>query len=451
MRKISKYLLMIITISIIMNFCGCENGKEEDKNKSKDDIVVLENNASKAIDDHLTFKINKGVEKNEIEKDIVSFKNRYKVKLNKDNVVEVKDNETKNKKYSIEKIQMKDKYIKNKFCTNNGSDIFFLGYDEDKNMGIMKTNLSGKIFKVIELKSKDNIDNFYLLQNESIIFSGIYNNESGVFYYNSQNKEISKMLNGKNIIFTISPDERKIVYSILESKNKLNLYGAKFNENKLLKNDLIYENVSRKSLNLNDSKWNVNSKILLIKKDKSDKENYAISFDEGTEEIEMMIKKFITFYYTVDEEVYKKYDKVMNDISMKTENAFQNMETALENDVKVYKDDKGCMIVYNGKEIEDLVESINPYVNKEFKTSILRWYPYNSWNDGFKFEYCYEPSNIEVTNIALKDDYIECNCKFQIVKKSSNDEETTEKEMKIGIEYDVDRWVINEHTELGDQ
>ena len=435
-----KVILIIIAAITTSIFYGCENSKCEEKNnigsnknyneKRADDIVILEKNISqKDKNNNLKFNIDKSIENNTKVEEINKFKPKYMCGIIVENgikIVKIKDGE----KDTIKEIKLKktNSNREENFKTNDGNNIYFLNYNEVGNRCIMHTSLDGEVKTLIDMNGKkDYILDFSVLKNGKIIFSGTFNNEKGLFYFNRLTKEVKTILKGRDIVYTISPDERKIIYGCLSSENKFNLYAGKLEEDKITSNELLYENVPQNILNCNGVVWEKNSRnalVVKLKEDKEVKEYYNIKFDEGVDEIENVVTNFITGFYTVNEEVYEKNNKIIDKV---IEGAYT------ENDLY-----EGC-------------SSIVPYASDELKSIIInhRLYPYKeSLEEYNRKNVYYEVKDIGISNIIPKDEYITCECKFKLIKKVGDNKEVEEKEKTICVEWDVDRWVVNEFTRL---
>lgn len=429
MKKDLKVILIIMATIMTIVFYGCENKKGEEKN-NKRDIVILEENIREKDEkeDDLQFIIQKSVKGS---KDIPAFKSKYEIGMiieDDTKIIKVKDTE----KDTTEEIKfMKgDSSEEEKLRTNDGKNIFFLGYNKLRNRAIMRVNLSGKAETILELDGKkDRISDFNILKSEKIIFSGTFNSEKGLFYFNRTKNEIKTILKGRDVAYTISPDERKIIYIALSSENKFNLYAGKLKEDKITSNELLYENVPQNILNWNNVLWEQNSKTALIvklKEDKEVKEYYEIKFDEGIDKIENVVTKFITGFYTVNKEVYEKDNKITN---------------------KVFED------IYTENDFYENCAPIVPYVSDKLKSIIIndRLYPYKESLEEYKKKNVYyEVEDIDISDITTKDGYITCECKFKLIKIVDESRKVEEKEKTICLEWDIDRWVVNELTGVYD-
>ncbi|MGG7164345.1 hypothetical protein [Clostridium ihumii] len=429
MKKKLKVILIIMAAIMTIAFYGCENKKGKEKNNKKD-IVILEENIREKDEkeDDLQFIIQKSVKGS---KDIPAFKSKYEIGMiieDDTKIIKIKDTE----KDTTEEIKfMKgDSSEEEKLKTNDGKNIFFLGYNKLRNRAIMRVNLSGKAEMILEIDGKkDRISDFNILKSEKIIFSGTFNNEKGLFYFNRTKNEIKTILKGRDVAYTISPDERKIIYIALSSENKFNLYAGKLEEDKITSNELLYENVPQNILNWNNVLWEENSKAALVvklKEDKEVKEYYEIKFDEGIDEIENVVTKFVTGFYTVNKEVYEKDNKIIN---------------------KVFED------TYTENDFYENCAPIVPYVSDKLKSIIIndRLYPYKESLEEYKRKNVYyEVKDIGISDITTKDGYITCECKFKLIKIVDESKKVEEKEKTICLEWDIDRWVVNELTGVYD-
>jgi Tol biopolymer transport system component len=137
------------------------------------------------------------------------------------------------------------------FRNKNGTEIY---YSDAKSAG-HKTVLKFP-------NRKDKITQIDIINNgNSILFSGNYNRETGIFVYDMINKSIKKVVkldtacaSVDSMTFSLSPDKTKILYEVPEINKHgyAKLYIAAIQKNDILENKLLYQNTPDNSISPSD-------------------------------------------------------------------------------------------------------------------------------------------------------------------------------------------------------
>ncbi|MGM7681154.1 hypothetical protein ACSVDA_03270 [Cytobacillus sp. Hm23] len=141
--------------------------------------------------------------------------------------------------------------------------------------GIFKINKDGEVTPVLSLpNSPDHISNYDFLQNDRMIFDGIYEGKSGVFILDQKTNHVELLVAGGKSSegiwtpsYNISPDEQKIMFDTpvqIGDEFKTNVYMAELQNDKLTNTTRIMENADLYAVISKSGYWSEDSNIAFI-------------------------------------------------------------------------------------------------------------------------------------------------------------------------------------------
>lgn len=176
------------------------------------------------------------------------------------------------------KVDLNNKELKSNFIyTMDGKEIYFRAGNKKENkseLSVINLDESEEIKSVFE-NGESNIFHMDIINDgKSMIFSGEYNKEEGIFIYDLEKKSIVKVVSGGKDnegvwcpTYSLSPDQKRIVFDMITNEPGLNnIFVAKLEENELQSKTLIMEKVDLGAVIMISTNWNQDSNSFLVKK-----------------------------------------------------------------------------------------------------------------------------------------------------------------------------------------
>lgn len=122
---------------------------------------------------------------------------------------------------------------------------------------------------------KDEISDFSILDNGKLLFQGTVEGKNGVFYWNTENDELKKIISGGEdqegkwiSFYNLSPDKSKVLYDMpvqIGDDYKSNVYMAELIDGELVNSTRIMENADLYGVISLSGGWSIDSKKAYVK------------------------------------------------------------------------------------------------------------------------------------------------------------------------------------------
>lgn len=153
--------------------------------------------------------------------------------------------------------------------------IYVLANSQDDGQGVYLVEDNGNVTPVVTMTENDStFTDFYVLQNGSMIFNGMYKDKSGVFLLDQASSQIQQLVAGGKDeegiwvpFYKLSPDESKILFDTpvqVEGGYKTNVYMAELINGKLVNTIRILENADLYAVISLTSSWSDDSKTAYV-------------------------------------------------------------------------------------------------------------------------------------------------------------------------------------------
>ncbi|RXI98616.1 hypothetical protein DS745_20080 [Anaerobacillus alkaliphilus] len=164
--------------------------------------------------------------------------------------------------------------------------LYFSFYNQKEGNAIYRLSLDSKKDLVLSFPhEQDSIWQFELLNEDILIFNGVYNNEPGIFLYDIANEEVNKVVSGGRDSegtwtpsYSVSPDGTKLLFDTIVYENDEhlnNVYIATLEGNQLLRSIRIMEKVETPAVIQVLAHWDEDSNAFYIPMSTNNQPGYS--------------------------------------------------------------------------------------------------------------------------------------------------------------------------------
>ncbi|AXI00186.1 hypothetical protein DV702_10915 [Sporosarcina sp. PTS2304] len=177
------------------------------------------------------------------------------------------------------------------YLTKYDDQLYIAGENKKGEHGIYQLLEDGVVKIVLNLPGTHNdINDFSMLADGSVLFQGTMNEKDGIFYWNKQQEQVTKLLSGGEDqegkwinFYNLSPDQTKILYDMpvqVGDVYKSDIYIAELVDGKLTNDTRIMENAELYGVISLSGGWSLDSKTVYIKTMESIEWNDSVEIPE---------------------------------------------------------------------------------------------------------------------------------------------------------------------------
>lgn len=162
------------------------------------------------------------------------------------------------------------------YMAKDQDHLYIAAESEKDGYGVYELLSEGAIQRVFSLKGTENdINDFSILPNGSVLFQGTIEGKDGIFHWNRQSEDVKKLLSGGEDqegkwvnFYNLSPDKSKILYDMpvqVGEEYKSDIYVAELKDGELVDDTRIMDNVDVYGVISLSGGWSADSKTIYVK------------------------------------------------------------------------------------------------------------------------------------------------------------------------------------------